>query len=73
MASTCAKALNFTMPMLIDELDDGAAKAYGGYPDRLYIVGKDGRVAFQGGPGPRGFRPDEMEKALKEQLAKQSG
>ena len=70
VAKKCANKINFSMPMVIDELSDVAASAYGGHPDRLYIVGKDGRVAFQGGPGPRGFRPDDMEDALKEILAK---
>ena len=69
VAKKCANKINFSMPMVIDELSDVAASAYGGHPDRLYIVGKDGRVAFQGGPGPRGFRPDDMEDALKEILA----
>jgi len=69
VARKCAGALRFSMPMLVDEIDDGAAKAYGAYPDRIYIVGKDGRVVYQGGPGPRGFRPDEMETALKKLLA----
>jgi hypothetical protein len=68
-ASQCAGALRFTLPMLIDDIDDKAAKAYGAYPDRLYIVAADGTVAYRGGPGPRGFRPDEMEEALRKLLA----
>lgn len=65
VASSCAKKLNFTMPMLIDDMKDSTAKNYGGYHDRLYLVGKDGKVVYQGGPGPRGFKPDELEEQLK--------
>ena len=39
--------------------------AYAGWPDRMYVVGTDGRIAYQGGPGPRGFLPAEVEKWLK--------
>ena len=69
VAKKCAGAVRFTMPMVIDTLDDVAASAYAGHPDRLYIVGKDGRIAYKGGRGPRGFKPDEMEKSLQELLA----
>ncbi len=65
VAQQCSTALNFTMPMVIDQMDDKAAKLYGGHPDRLYIIGKDGRIAYQGFPGPFGFKPDEMEGSLK--------
>ncbi len=58
------------MPMLIDDMKDSTAKNYGGYPDRLYLVGKDGKVVYQGGPGPRGFKPDELEEHLEEILGK---
>ena len=68
-AASCAKALRFTMPMVLDEMDDRIAKAYGGWPDRLYIVDRFGRIAYRGGPGPGGFLPDQMEEALKELLA----
>jgi hypothetical protein len=33
-------------------------------PDRMYVVGRDGRVVYKGGRGPFGFNPDEMEQAL---------
>ena len=66
--SSCAKKLKFSMPKLIEDMKDSTAKNYGGYPDRLYLVGKDGKVVYQGGPGPRGFKPDELEEELKQVL-----
>ena len=47
-------------------------RAFDGFPDRLYIIGPDARIAFQGGRGPRGFSVDEMETALKKLLAAKS-
>jgi len=64
MASACAKNLKLSIPMLIDDMANTANKAYAGWPDRLYVVGKDGKLAYVGGPGPRGFRPTDMEQAL---------
>lgn len=56
------------MPALVDDLDDTANRAYEAHPDRLYLVGRDGRIAFRGGPGPMGFDPDALEKAIQEEL-----
>ena len=36
----------------------------GALPDRLYLVGTDGTVAFQGDPGPWGFDPAALEAAI---------
>jgi hypothetical protein len=52
------------MPLLVDEIDDRVGHAYSGMPDRLYIVGRDGRVMYKGGRGPFGFSPAEMEQSL---------
>jgi len=41
---------------------------YAGWPDRLYLIGKNGRIAFKGGPGPKGFLPAELEAAIKAEL-----
>jgi hypothetical protein len=64
VAGRCCRALNMTMPLLVDEVDDAVGHAYSGMPDRLYVVGRDGRVVFKGGRGPFGFNPAEMEQAL---------
>ena len=63
----CAK-LEISIPTLIDNLDDKVGQAYNGWPDRLYLVSRDGKIAYQGGPGPRGFRPEELETAIKKEL-----
>lgn len=65
LARSCAARLRFSMPMLIDDMDDKTARAYGAYPDRLYLIGKDGNVRYRGSPGPGGFKPDELEEHLK--------
>jgi hypothetical protein len=51
-------------PILIDSMDDAAAEAYSAFPDRLYIIDRDGRVAYKGGRGPVGFDPEGLEQAL---------
>jgi len=33
-------------------------------PDRIYVIDRDGRVAYKGGRGPFGFKPGEMEQTL---------
>ncbi len=64
VAATCAVRLEMRMPMVVDGLDNAVASAYGGWPDRLYLVGRGGRIAYQGGEGPFGFRPAELERAI---------
>src|SRR5262249_60520553 len=53
-----------TCPVLGAPLHDGAGHASGGRPDRLYVIDKAGRVAYQGGRGPFGFKAGEMEQSL---------
>src|SRR5438034_1013685 len=64
VAQKCCAALEITMPMVVDTLDDRVGHAYSGMPDRLYVIDKAGRVAYQGGRGPFGFKAGEMEQAL---------
>jgi hypothetical protein len=68
VAQTCALNLHIEIPMVLDGLDNRVASAYGGYPDRLYLIGRDGRVAYQGEKGPQGFDPDELGAAIQREL-----
>jgi hypothetical protein len=64
LAATCCTTLKITMPLLVDTIDDRVGHAYSGMPDRLYVIDASGRIAYQGGRGPFGFRPAEMEQSL---------
>ncbi len=68
VATTCAVRLQIRMPVVVDKLDDEIARAYGALPDRLYLIGKGGRVAFRGEPGPFGFQPETLESAIEKEL-----
>lgn len=57
------------LPALVDDVDDAVNVAYAAWPDRLYLVDVDGRIAYHGGRGPFGFAPDELEVAIRELLA----
>ena len=50
-----------TIPGLIDGFDNQVNDAYQGWPTRVFLVRKDGKLAVAGGRGPWGLRP-----ALKE-------
>jgi Iodothyronine deiodinase len=69
VASTCALNLRLRMPMVVDGVDNAVASAYGGWPDRLYLVRQNGRIGYQGGEGPFGFKPEELRRAIERELA----
>ncbi len=74
VARKCAVGLalrDFTI--VVDRMDNKVGRAYAAHPDRLYLVGKDGRIAFAGAPGPRGFRPEELERAIRRELGLDGG
>lgn len=64
VAGRFCEALAIGMPVVVDKIDNRVGDAYASWPDRLYIVDREGRIAYQGGPGPFGFNPREMEQAL---------
>jgi hypothetical protein len=64
IACTCATSLRLDMPMVFDRLDNAVASSYGGWPDRLYLISSEGRIAYQGGEGPFGFKPEELDRAV---------
>lgn len=66
VAASCALNLKIRMPVIVDDVDDNIAEAYGALPDRLYLVGKGGRIEFQGDEGPWGFDPKALEAAIEE-------
>lgn len=69
VAGTCVTQLNLSLPVLIDDMKGTTEKAYGGWPDRICLIDADGKMVFQSGPGPAGFKPAQAEQAMKKMLA----
>ena len=68
IAGACVRNLHLQIPALLDGFDNPTERAYTGWPDRLYVISRDGRVAYKSKPGPFGFHPSEMEAALQKAL-----
>jgi hypothetical protein len=64
VAEQCHSLLKYSIPLLVDEINDPTGNAYSGMPARLYVIDRTGRVAFKSGRGPFGFKTGEMEQAL---------
>jgi hypothetical protein len=64
VAHVCALRLELSIPTLIDDMENSTDKKYYALPDRLYLVGRDGRIAYRGAPGPFGFVAVELERAI---------
>ena len=68
VADTCVTKLSIKIPALIDNLDDSTEAAYTAWPDRLYVIDYDRRIAYKSKPGPFGFHPQEVAQTLKRLL-----
>ncbi len=68
VASQCMADLDLPIPAIVDQMDDAVNLAYRAWPDRLYLVGKDGKIAYSGGPGPFMFLPEELNTAIEKEL-----
>ena len=64
VAGTCVRKLGIEIPAVLDEFGNSTEGAYTAWPDRLYLIDGNGKVAYKSRPGPFGFKPDELKRAL---------
>ncbi len=66
IAAKCMTKLDIKLPCLVDALDDATGDAYDAWPDRIFVVDKQGKIAVRAERGPWGFKPgvDEAAKWL---------
>ena len=65
VAGVCVVKLGIELPALVDDQDNRVEQAYTAWPDRLYVIDRDGRVAYKSDAGPFGFKPSNVEETLK--------
>ncbi len=66
LAAETVKQLKLSFPIVVDKTDNKVNAAYAGWPERLAVVGVDGKIAYKGSKsGPGNFKPGEVEAWLK--------
>jgi hypothetical protein len=57
VADRACSTLRIKLPCLVDGMDNAVNRAYSAWPDRVYVVDRDGKIAVKAEQGPRGFGP----------------
>ena len=68
VASACVRKLDIHFPALLDNMQNTTELAYTAWPDRFYLVDRQGKIAWKGDPGPAGLRPADLETAIEKLL-----
>ena len=60
------RKLGIKFPAVLDGFENATEKAYTGWPERIYLIDQHNRVLYKSKPGPFGFKPPELEQALRQ-------
>jgi len=69
-AASCVRKLKIAYTAAVDPLDNGTEKAYVAWPSRIYVVDKQGRVAFNSLLDELSFDAAHLEAALQLAMAR---
>jgi type I thyroxine 5'-deiodinase len=64
VAGACVRKLGIQFPAVLDEFGNSTERQYTAWPDRIYLIDANGRVAYKSKPGPFGFKAEELKAAL---------
>lgn len=67
-AGLCVRNLGIGLPAVVDGPDNAVERDYTGWPDRLYLVDRRGRIAYKSAAGPFGFTPADLQAAIVREL-----
>jgi hypothetical protein len=73
VAQDFASQFKVSLPILVDTLDDQVEKAYAAWPDRIYVIDAEGKIAYKAAIGPAGFKVAEVPPVLDKLLAGAEG
>jgi tetratricopeptide (TPR) repeat protein len=69
-AELCVRKLELPFAVAVDGMDAAAERVYQAWPSRLYVVGRDGKVAYETRLGELDFHAGDLERAIREMLGK---
>lgn len=68
IARELIEKMDFSIPLALDDMENGIAELYGALPNRLVVVDGDGIVRYPGAVGPHGFDPEAWRAAILEAI-----
>ena len=57
VATMCNSELKMSIPTVVDDMFDSVNMSYRAWPERIYVIGRDGKIKVKAGVGPWGFKP----------------
>ncbi len=64
LAETFVDKMGVETPTLVDDISNTANACYAAWPERIYVVDTNGKIAYKGGMGPFYFDPEELDGFL---------
>ena len=64
IAFSCVRKLGIKIPAIVDDMNNSTERAYTGWPDRIYLIDRNGQVVLKTKPGPFGFDPSVLDTHL---------
>ena len=65
LRARASASLESRFPQFWMNSGNSTESTYTAWPERLYLIDANGRVAYKSKPGPFGFKPDELQAALR--------
>ena len=64
LARTFVDRMGVETETLVDDIRNTAMACYAAWPERIYVIDRDGRIVYKGGMGPFYFAPDKLREFL---------
>lgn len=64
LARTFVDRLGVETDTLVDDIRNTALACYAAWPERIYVIDREGRIQYKGGVGPFYFEPEELRSFL---------
>ncbi len=64
LARTFLDRMEVETDAFVDDIRNTAMACYAAWPERIYVVDREGRIVYKGGMGPFYFDPDELREVL---------
>lgn len=64
LARTFVDRMEVETDTLVDDVRNTAMACYAAWPERIYVIDREGRIVYKGGMGPFYFAPDQLREVL---------